>query len=217
MLRRYCAGQFGAGSVPARNWKIHPSAATVLFARRTIILYVSGEESDEQIKMRSDRIEATRELLYPGGNQYQQDSSTHSNWSLTSLLSTRYKLFQPPYRIHASSVSGQGMCREPQRRQGENIPNLPHLHITKDGSIAGLNYLSILLTPFQFEGDEIIPIAYCAPLKSIWQHRMNWASTRMDGTRAFEVANPFEPLLQKTKTSLAAPYRRYDRSGLRPC
>ena len=122
-------------------------------------LYISGEESEQQIKMRADRLNIQNEdfyLLTETSTQiiFQEIKKLRPQLVIVDSIQT----LQSPY-IESSpgSVSQIRECTaEFQRFAKEtNTPVFLIGHITKDGSIAGPKVLEHMVdTVLQFEGDQ---------------------------------------------------------------
>ncbi|HNJ58352.1 MAG TPA: DNA repair protein RadA, partial [Chitinophagaceae bacterium] len=130
-----------------------------LMMKDITILYISGEESEQQIKMRADRLKMTNNNFY---------LLTETN---TQIIFQEIKKLKPQLVIidsiqtlqsnlidaGAGSVSQIKECAaEFQRFAKEtNTPVFLIGHITKDGNIAGPKILEHMVdTVLQFEGDR---------------------------------------------------------------
>ncbi len=130
-----------------------------LQATDQVVLYISGEESEQQIKMRADR------LKIPNNNFY---LLTETN---TSIIFAEIKKLKPTLVIvdsiqtlqsnlidsAAGSVSQIRECAAEFQKFAKqtNTPVFLIGHITKDGAIAGPKVLEHMVdTVLQFEGDR---------------------------------------------------------------
>ena len=143
----------------------------------TKVLYVTGEESDRQIKLRADRIGIQNEdcyLLTETNTQqiFKQAEIMAPDIIIIDSIQTLQTVYveSPP-----GSVSQVRECTaEIQRFAKEaSIPVFLIGHITKDGMIAGPKVLEhIVDTVLQFEATGITLTVFCAPLKTdLVQHR----------------------------------------------
>jgi DNA repair protein RadA/Sms len=130
-----------------------------LWLKDAIVLYISGEESEQQIKMRADRLKLKNENFY-----LLTETSTQTIFQEIKKLKPQLVIvdsiqtLQTPF-IDSSpgSVSQIRECAaEFQRFAKEtNTPVFLIGHITKDGSIAGPKILEHMVdTVLQFEGDR---------------------------------------------------------------
>ena len=139
-----------------------------LSGRTGKLLYVSGEESPQQIKMRADRLSVNAEniILLP-------------ETSLEGILEAAGKMspdamvidsIQTVYTEELMSAPGSvGQVRECAAKlmlhaKRSHIPVFIVGHVTKEGTIAGPRVLEhIVDTVLYFEGDRGIRTACCAP------------------------------------------------------
>lgn len=125
----------------------------------SIILYVSGEESLRQIKLRAGRLRALSEKFYVL-------AETNLDAVLQAMEKTQPALviidsIQTMYRPELESAPGSiSQVRESaamllQHAKRSNIPMVLIGHVTKDGIIAGPRILEHMVdTVLQFEGDH---------------------------------------------------------------
>jgi DNA repair protein RadA/Sms len=123
------------------------------------VLYVSGEESAAQVRLRADRTDAVHDQLYLA-------AETDLGAVLTHVEDVRPRLLvvDSVQTIGASGVEGVPggvtQVREVasaviQRAKRDNIATLLVGHVTKDGSVAGPRVLEHLVdVVLQFEGDR---------------------------------------------------------------
>ena len=122
-------------------------------------LYVSGEESAQQIKLRADRIGIKNNNLYlltatDTATLFQEVKKVRPQLLIIDSIQT---LESPFVESAAGSVSQVRECAAELQRfaKATNIPVVMIGHITKDGSIAGPKVLEHMVdTVLQFEGDR---------------------------------------------------------------
>lgn len=185
------------------------------------VLYVSGEESEEQIKMRASRIS-------------QSDSGCYllTETQMPAILSQAKKLgpdllvvdsiqtLSAPYLDSPpGSVSQVRECAaELQRFAKETgIPVVLIGHINKEGAIAGPKLLEhIVDCVLQFEGDRHYSYRILRTIKNRFgsTDEMGIYEMRTDGLR--EVSNPSELLLSQHEESLSGSAVAVTMEGLRP-
>ncbi|MCB0704778.1 MAG: DNA repair protein RadA [Saprospiraceae bacterium] len=185
------------------------------------VLYVSGEESEEQIKMRADRIGPPREECY---------ILTETN---TEKILKHAKDLQPDFVVIDSIQtlsspfleSTPGSITQVRETAGEmqrfaketGIPVFLIGHINKEGSIAGPKLLEhIVDTVLQFEGDRHYSYRILRTLKNRFgsTDEMGIYEMQADGLR--EVSNPSELLLAQKDEDLSGSAVGATMEGMRP-
>src|SRR5699024_7852813 len=123
------------------------------------VLYVSGEESLEQLKMRADRITASSSdltVFCETNLLYIHDEMKRLKPDFL-LIDSIQKVFHPDLTSAARSVA---QVRESTQSimniaKGNNIATFIVGHVTKDGQIAGPRLLEHMVdTVLYFEGDQ---------------------------------------------------------------
>lgn len=125
----------------------------------TVTLYISGEESLQQIKMRAERLGLRNEHFYLLTSTNTQLILEEINRIKPQLIviDSIQTLESPQLGSAAGSVSQVRECAGELIRfaKGSQIPVIIIGHITKDGSIAGPKVLEHMVdTVLQFEGDR---------------------------------------------------------------
>lgn len=123
------------------------------------IIYVSGEESNQQIKMRADRMALTSERCYLLAETSLENIFKHAQALKPSLLiiDSIQTLHAARIESSAGSVSQVRECTSQLIKFAKetNTPVFLIGHITKDGAIAGPKVLEHMVdTVLQFEGDR---------------------------------------------------------------
>ena len=165
-------------------------------------LYVSGEESAQQIKLRAERLGVTNNNLYL---LTATDTATIFNEvkkvKPQVLIIDSIQTLESPYvESAAGSVSQVRECAAELQRfaKTSNIPVFIIGHITKDGSIAGPKVLEHMVdTVLQFEGDRHYAYRILRTLKNRFGSTAELGIYEMvqQGMRA--VSNPSEILLSQ--------------------
>jgi len=166
----------------------------------TKILYVSGEESEMQIKMRAERI-AT-----PGDKCFiYAETNTQNILKQADALQPDLIIVDSVQTLHSSHVeSPPGSVSQIRECTGEfqrfaketNTPVFLIGHITKDGSIAGPKLLEhIVDTVLQFEGDRNYSYRILRTLKNRFGSASEIGIYEMLSNGLREVLNPSEILL----------------------
>lgn len=185
------------------------------------VLYTSGEESEEQIKMRGERL-----------GKLNSDCYLMAETNLTNLL-MQASMLEPDLLIVDSiqtvqsqyiesppgSVSQVRECAaELQRFAKEmNIPVFVIGHVTKDGSIAGPKLLEhIVDVVLQFEGDTNYTHRILRTVKNRFGSTSELGIYEMQSTGLREVSNPSELLLSQKEEDLSGSAICSTIEGIRP-
>jgi len=184
-------------------------------------LYISGEESEQQIKMRADRLKASNEDFY---------LLTETN---TNILFQEIKKLRPQLVIVDSiqtlqsnfiesspgSVSQIRECAAEFQRFAKETSTPVFLigHITKDGSIAGPKILEHMVdTVLQFEGDRHYAYRILRTLKNRFGSTAELGIYEMTGDGMRSVTNPSEILITQKEEQLSGSAIAATLEGMRP-
>ena len=123
------------------------------------VLYVSGEESEEQIKMRAERLNALDESLYILSETNIDNIETHivNLNPVFIIIDSIQTLYKPTITSAPGSVSQVRECTNDLMRIGKtkNIPLFIVAHVTKQGELAGPRVLEHMVdTVLYFEGER---------------------------------------------------------------
>lgn len=189
------------------------------------ILYVSGEESEQQIKMRADRL--TEDGKRENGELYVVSET------VTQRIMEHIDAVQPDILIvdsiqtictetidsSAGSISQIRECTtEFQRYAKESgVPVLLVGHITKDGNLAGPKVMEhIVDCVLQFEGDRNYGYRMLRSLKNRFGSTAEIGIFEMQGDGLREVENPSEFLLSQRDETLSGCAVAATLEGARP-
>ena len=186
-----------------------------------VTLYISGEESEQQIKMRADRLKAHNEnfyLLTETSTQtiFQEIKKLRPELVIVDSIQTLQSNF---IEIAPGSVSQIRECAaEFQRFAKEtNTPVFLIGHITKDGSIAGPKILEHMVdTVLQFEGDRHYAYRILRTLKNRFGSTAELGIYEMTGEGMRMVTNPSEILITQKEENLSGSAIAATVEGLRP-
>lgn len=171
------------------------------------ILYVSGEESEAQIKMRADRMEANNPDCY-----VLSETNTQHIFQQIEVLKPDLLVIDSIQTLNsqyvesaAGSVSQVRECTAELMKFAKETGTPVFLigHITKDGSIAGPKVLEHMVdTVLQFEGDRHMSYRILRTSKNRFgsTHELGIYEMRVEGLRP--VANPSEILLTQREEVL---------------
>ena len=185
------------------------------------ILYVTGEESDRQIKLRADRIGIANEECF-----ILTETNTQQIFKQAELLGPDVIIIDSIQTVHSvyvesppGSVSQIRECTgELQRYAKESdIPVFLIGHITKDGVIAGPKVLEhIVDTVLQFEGDRNYTYRILRTTKNRFGSTSEIGIYEMLGDGLRPVLNPSEILLTQREDDLSGIAIASMMEGMRP-
>ncbi len=171
-------------------------------------LYVSGEESEQQIKMRADRLGITNEhfyLLTETSTQtiFQEIKKLKPQLIIVDSIQT---LHSPYIESSAGSISQIRECASEFQRFAKetNTPVFLIGHITKEGNIAGPKILEHMVdTVLQFEGDQHYAYRILRTLKNRFGSTSELGIYEMTGKGMRPVSNPSEILITQKEEQLS--------------
>ncbi len=185
------------------------------------ILYVSGEESVEQIKMRADRINVKNDSLY-----LYSETCTQTIFEQVKAIEPNLIIIdsvQTVYSQHILSASGsisqvRECAGEFQRLAKEtNIPVILIGHINKEGEIAGPKLLEhIVDTVLQFEGDRNYTHRLLRTIKNRFGSALELGVYEMKSHGLQPVINPSDILLGNRDEALSGVAIASTMEGMRP-
>ena len=191
------------------------------------VLYVSGEESEQQIKMRADRLNGERGTgngeneCYVVSETVTQRIFEHVDEVSPDLLivDSIQTICTENIDSSAGSISQIRECTaEFQRYAKESgVPVLLVGHITKEGSLAGPKVMEhIVDCVLQFEGDRNYGYRMLRSLKNRFGSTAEIGIFEMQGDGLREVANPSEFLLSQRDENLSGCAIAATLEGARP-
>ncbi|WP_435313895.1 DNA repair protein RadA [Cellulophaga fucicola] len=184
-------------------------------------LYVSGEESQKQIKMRADRILPDSETCLiltetKTQNIFQQIEATQPDIVVIDSIQTLHSDY---IESAAGSISQIRECTAELIKFAKetNTPVILIGHITKDGTIAGPKILEHMVdTVLQFEGDRNYVYRILRALKNRFGSTAELGIYEMLGSGLREVNNPSEILISKNDEGLSGTAISATIEGMRP-
>lgn len=184
-------------------------------------LYISGEESEQQIKMRADRLKIKNDNFY-----LLTETSTQIIFQEIKKLRPQLVIIDSIQTLHTpfiesspGSVSQIRECAaEFQRFAKEtNTPVFLIGHITKDGAIAGPKILEHMVdTVLQFEGDRHYAYRILRTLKNRFGSTAELGIYEMTGDGMRPVTNPSEILITQKEDNLSGIAIAATIEGIRP-
>ena len=192
-----------------------------LWLKEVTVLYISGEESEQQIKMRADRLKLQNENFY-----LLTETSTQTIFQEIKKLRPQLVIVDSIQTLHTpfidsspGSVSQIRECAaEFQRFAKEtNTPVFLIGHITKDGTIAGPKILEHMVdTVLQFEGDRHYAYRILRTLKNRFGSTAELGIYEMTDEGIKGVANPSEILITQKEDQLSGIAIAATIEGIRP-
>ncbi|MFM7724166.1 MAG: DNA repair protein RadA [Bacteroidota bacterium] len=185
------------------------------------VLYVSGEESEQQIKMRAERLGISNPNCHLLIETDVTQIINHSTKLAPDLLivDSIQTLFYPEIESAPGSVSQVRECTALLLRYAKesNVPVFLIGHITKEGSIAGPKVLEHMVDAvLQFEGDRNHFYRLLRTVKNRFGSTNELGIYEMQGTGLRMVENPSEILITNTDGTLSGSCISTTLEGLRP-
>jgi DNA repair protein RadA/Sms len=185
------------------------------------VLYVSGEESEQQIKMRASRIGLQNNQCY-----IFTETSTSNIIAKTDeiqpqliVIDSIQTLYSPSMESSPGSVSQIRQCAAELMKLAKEsaIPVFLIGHVTKDGSLAGPKVLEhIVDTVLQFEGERNHVYRLLRTTKNRFGSTNELGIYEMQGTGLREVNNPSEILITAREEAVSGVAIAATLEGLRP-
>jgi DNA repair protein RadA/Sms len=184
-------------------------------------LYVSGEESQKQIKMRAERIENHSDNCFiltetKTQNIFKQIEAIEPEVVIIDSIQT----LQTEYiEASAGTISQIRECTSELIKFAKetNTPVILIGHITKDGTIAGPKILEHMVdTVLQFEGDRNHVYRILRALKNRFGSTSELGIYEMLGSGLREVSNPSEILIGNKDEDLSGTAIASTLEGMRP-
>lgn len=185
------------------------------------LLYVSGEESEQQIKMRADRIGINTEQCYVVSETVTQRIFEHVDAVQPDILvvDSIQTISTEDIDSPAGSVSQIRQCTTEFQHYAKTtgVPVLLIGHITKDGTLAGPKVMEhIVDAVLQFEGDRNYGYRILRTLKNRFGSTAEIGIFEMLGSGLREVPNPSEFLLSQRDETLSGAAVAATLEGARP-
>jgi DNA repair protein RadA/Sms len=192
-----------------------------LALKQTKILYVSGEESEEQISLRAQRLKNSNPLCYILSETDLESILTHSENLKPGLIiiDSIQTISTGMLESSAGSVSQVRECAA-QLLKYSKITGIPVFligHITKDGTLAGPKVLEhIVDVVLYFEGDSNYVYRILRPVKNRFGSVAELGIFEMGETGLREVTNPSEMFINQHDEPLSGISIAATIDGLRP-
>lgn len=172
------------------------------------VLYVSGEESQQQIKMRAERIGIQNNNCIVLAETNTQEILKHFKNVQPDIMiiDSVQTLTSPSIDSTAGSISQIRETAAEMNRVAKSyqVPVFLIGHITKDGTIAGPKILEhIVDTVLQFEGDRHYGFRVVRAVKNRFGSSSELGIFEMDANGLREVTNPSEILLSQREENVS--------------
>ena len=193
-----------------------------------VTLYISGEESEQQIKMRADRLKLNNHFLSEGCENFYllTETSTQAIFQEIKKLKPQLVIVDSIQTLQSSYIESspgtvsqiRECASEFQRFAKEtNTPVFLIGHITKDGGIAGPKILEHMVdTVLQFEGDRHYAYRILRTLKNRFGSTAELGIYEMTDEGMQCVMNPSEILITQKEEQLSGIAVAATIEGLRP-
>jgi len=185
------------------------------------VLYVSGEESEQQIKMRAERVGTLNQQCYiltetNIQNIFKQAEETNPELVVIDSIQT---LYSTQIESSPGSISQVRECTAQLLRYAKQtgVPVFLIGHITKEGSLAGPKVLEHMVDAvLQFEGDRNHVYRLLRSMKNRFGSTNELGIYEMIGSGLRQVENPSEILITNTDNSLSGISIAGTLEGIRP-
>lgn len=172
------------------------------------VLYISGEESEQQIKMRAERMDSKSDLCFiltdtSTTNIFRQIEEMNPDIIVVDSIQT---MQSPLIETGAGSVSQVRQCTAEFMKYAKetDTPTFMIGHITKDGSLAGPKVLEHMVdTVLQFEGDRHTSYRILRTTKNRFGSTSELGIYEMQSTGLRQVTNPSEILISQRDEPLS--------------
>lgn len=185
------------------------------------VLYVSGEESEQQIRMRAERIGIKNTDCF-----ILTETNTQNIFQQAALIEPQLVIIDSIQTLHTAhiesspgSVSQVRECAAEMMRYAKesNVPVFLIGHITKEGTLAGPKVLEHMVdTVLQFEGDQNHVYRLLRTTKNRFGSTNELGIYEMQGSGLREVSNPSEILITTRDEPVSGVAIAVLLEGLRP-
>ena len=193
----------------------------VALQQRMKVLYVSGEESQQQIKLRATRMGLVEDNCF-----VLSETETQSIFHQLQKIEPQLLIIDSIQTLHSNHIeSGAGSVSQIRTSAGEliqyakttNIPVILVGHITKDGAIAGPKILEHMVdTVLHFEGDRNHIYRILRAQKNRFGATSEIGIYEMISEGLRQVKNPSEILISEKESSLSGHAIAATIEGIRP-
>ena len=185
------------------------------------VLYITGEESEQQIKMRAERIGVANTECYVLAETITQNIFQHIEQLQPGMIivDSIQTLHTDYIESSAGSISQIRECATEFQKYSKisNVPVILIGHITKDGTLAGPKILEHMVdTVLQFEGERNYGYRILRCIKNRFGSTSELGIYEMQNSGLREVENPSEILLSHRDENLSGVAISAMVEGMRP-
>lgn len=185
------------------------------------VLYITGEESEQQIKMRAERVGSKNQECYILAETLTQNIFQHIEQLQPQLviIDSIQTLQSDLIESSAGSISQIRECAAEFQKYAKltNVPVILIGHITKDGTLAGPKLLEHMVdTVLQFEGERNYGYRILRAVKNRFGSTSELGIYEMQNSGLREITNPSEILLSHRDENLSGIAISAMIEGLRP-
>ncbi len=185
------------------------------------VLYVSGEESEQQLKMRAERLGLSSKNCYILAETHTKNIFQHivDVEPQVVIIDSIQTLYTDMIESSAGSISQVKECTAEMQRFAKEtkVPVILIGHITKDGSLAGPKILEhIVDAVLQFEGDRNHGYRILRSTKNRFGSTSELGIYEMQNDGLREVPNPSEILLSQRDEQMSGTAVAATMEGARP-
>ncbi len=190
-------------------------------SKKSVVLYVSGEESSKQIRLRAERLGTLSKnlMLYPETNLFAIEQSIQKIKPNFVVIDSIQTMFRDDISSAPGSVSQVRECAAYLVRiaKSTGIPIFIVGHVTKDGNIAGPRLLEhIVDTVLYFEGERHKQYRILRGVKNRFGSTDEVGIFEMKDKGLTEVANPSQVFLSERPKDSAGSIVTAAMEGSRP-
>ncbi|OFI06923.1 hypothetical protein CLOACE_07170 [Clostridium acetireducens DSM 10703] len=168
------------------------------------VLYISGEESDEQIKIRGDRLKALSSDLYVLAETNMENIKGYIKdiSPIFVIIDSIQTLFKNSISSAPGSVSQVRECSNDIMyiAKTSSIPFFIVAHVTKQGQLAGPRVLEHMVdTVLSFEGERTQEFRILRTMKNRFGTTSEIGVFEMKGEGLIQIPNPSQVFLEETE------------------
>lgn len=225
-LNRVLGGGLVPGSIVLLGGEPGIGKSTLLLQvalqmKNQTVLYVSGEESEQQIRMRSERLnlEMSETFILTETNTQKIAQAIRQIQPTVLIIDSIQTMQTEMVESAAGSVSQIRACAGEFHKYAKqsNTPVLLIGHITKDGSLAGPKILEHMVdSVLQFEGDRNYGYRILRSVKNRFGSTSELGIYEMHSKGLRQVSNPSEILLSHREQMLSGIAIGSTMEGMRP-
>ncbi len=226
-LDRVLGGGVVLGSVVLLGGEPGAGKSTLLLqlcgaiSRQHEVLYITGEESTRQIKLRANRLKVAQENI-----SLAAETEIDEICGLIEQAKPELVVIDSIQTMHSSDVSSSAgsvsQVKECTARllavaKAHEIPTFIVGHVNKDGAIAGPKVMEhIVDTVLYFEGDKTLPYRVLRAAKNRYGSTNEIGMFDMTGSGLAEIENPSQLLLEGRPLGTSGNCVAFTMEGTRP-